>query len=768
MSLLGEVFRLSGVVSINTSEAVRSIEEISKKAEGLASRIGSAMTSAGESMTKMGKSLAPVSTGLTTIGTLAVKTAADFEDSMLKVQALSGATAEQYQQLSNKARDLGASTAWSATQVADAMGYMALAGFDTEEILASVGSMLNLASASGEDLATVTDILTDSMTAFGDGAEDAARYADVLATTQAKSNTTVGMLGEAFKYVAPLAGSYGYALEDVSTALGVMANAGVKGSMAGTSLSSVITRLGNNTNGARDAITALGISFYNSDGTARNLSDVLKDMADKTANMTVEEKAHFASVVAGQEAQKGLLAILNQGSEAYAELENAIKDSDDAAGQMAETMESGLGGAIRSLKSALEAVSITLGNTLAPYIKSAADKIKELCDWFQNLSPAAQDIIVKAGMLVAALSPVLIVGGQVISSIGNMITVGATLTTKITGLISGFGGLSGVLGALTSPIGIVVAAIGGLIAIFVTLYNTNENFKKTVQTAWNQIKTSLSGVIEAIKGLISAFTETAQAIWDNWGNSIVAIATTAFNLISNGIQTALNVIKGIINTVTALIKGDWTGVFNSLASITSSIFNGMKNTIQTILNGAFSIVSNVLASIYNAFVSKFNAVADFVHNVIEKIKGFFNFSWSLPKLKLPHLKIDGEFSLFPPSVPSFSIDWYKKAMDQPYMFTSPTLFDMNPMTGTARGAGEAGPEVMIGKETMLTMIQEAVARENSGVSTFMERIYNLLTEYIPNMASRQLVLDTGAMVGELASPMNDALGSLYAKQKRGV
>lgn len=292
--------------------------------------------------------------------------------------------------------------------------------------------MLSLASASGEDLATVTDILTDSMTAFGDGADQASRYADVLATTQAKSNTTVGLLGEAFKYVAPLAGSYGYKLEDVSAALGMMANAGVKGSMAGTSLSSIITRLGVNTDGCREKIESLGVQFYNQDGTARDLSSVLMDLTEKTKDMTVEQKSALAKTVAGQEAQKGLLAILNQGSDAYANLQEKIENCDGAAEKMATNMESGLGGSLRSMKSAMESAAITLGDKLAPYIEAGAEKIKQLCTWFTSLDSSTQDTIVKIGLLAAAAGPLVLGFGKIITITGKTMTAFGTLGNAIT------------------------------------------------------------------------------------------------------------------------------------------------------------------------------------------------------------------------------------------------------------------------------------------------------------------------------------------------
>lgn len=383
-----ELFKLFGTIAIHNDEANQAIDDTVGKAKTSGSDLDRILKKVSSAVAKAFSIKA-----ITDFGVQSVNTLQGFEDSMLKVQALSGATADQYQQLSDAALHYGSTTAWTSQNVADAMGYMALAGFDTNEILSATPGVLSLASASGEDLATVSDILTDAMTGFGDSASDATRYADVLATTQAKSNTTVGMLGEAFTYVSSLAGTYSYSLEDVSTALGVMANAGVKGSMAGTSLSSVITRLGTNTSGARDAIEALGVQFYNTDGTARPLGDVIVDLCDATANMTTEQKASLASTVAGAEAQKGLLAILNQGSSAYTDLNQKLKESSGNADEMAGTLESGLGGAIRSLSSAWEGFKIKLAQKFEVPL---SDLIHKFANFITNSAIPALDNFVSA------------------------------------------------------------------------------------------------------------------------------------------------------------------------------------------------------------------------------------------------------------------------------------------------------------------------------------------------------------------------------------
>lgn len=633
-----DLFTLVGKIAIDDSESIKVLDAVSEKAQSIRSRIesvGESLISFGDKMSKAGSKLSlAVTAPLTVLGKLSVSTAASFEDGMLKVQSLSGATQEEYQKLVEAAKHYGSTTAWTAKDVADAMGYMALAGFDANEILESISGMLSLASASGEDLATVTDILTDSMTAFGDGAGDASRYADVLATVQAKSNTTVGLLGEAFKYVAPLAGSYGYALEDVATALGMMANAGVKGSMAGTALSSVITRLGTNTDGCREVIEDMGISFYNQDGTARNLSLVLKDLCDKTQSLSVEEQAALAKQIAGMEAQKGLLAILNQGSAAYTDLENKIKSCNGAASEMATNMESGLGGSIRSLKSALEGVSITLGEKLAPYVTKAADKIKEFTTWFQNLDEKTQDNIVKFGLLVAAAGPVITIfgkgvsvigtlittGSKLVSGIGSVISVGKTLFSGGTQIVTGIGSLIAKLGggllpalaAVPAPVWIIIAVIGALVAAGIVLYKHWDEVKEFASKVWGAIKDTVSGAVEKIKGFFSGIVDFFK---DNWQGLLLLIV----NPIAGGFKLLYDNCEGFRNFIDGFLEGIKTGITNFF----SNIGEKARELKENISNKFHEMKDNVTAKIEeikeNAS-AKFAEIKENISSRVEEIK----------------------------------------------------------------------------------------------------------------------------------------------------
>lgn len=312
-----------------------------------------------------------------------IETYKDFEAAMSQVQAISGATGSEVAKLTNKAKEMGATTKFTAEESAEAFNYMAMAGWKTEDMLGGIEGILNLAAASGESLATTSDIVTDALTAFKLSASDAGHFADVLAVASSNANTNVSMMGETFKYVGAASGALGYSIEDVALGIGLMANSGIKASQAGTELNSIFTRLSTDTNGARSAIEKLGIGFYNSDGSARAFGDVLAELRKATKDMTQEQKLNFANTVAGTRAQAGLLAMLEAEEKDYQKLTDAISNADGAAAMMAETMMDNLQGSITFLQSAVDGVKISFGERLSPYVRGFAD-------WLTDQMPAVE------------------------------------------------------------------------------------------------------------------------------------------------------------------------------------------------------------------------------------------------------------------------------------------------------------------------------------------------------------------------------------------
>ena len=310
-----------------------------------------------------------VSLGLTDT----INTQKDFEAAMSQVQAVSVADSDELEQLTKKAEEMGATTKFTATDSAEAFNYMAMAGWKTEDMLDGISGIMQLAAAANEDLGTTSDIVTDALTAFGLKASDAGMFSDVLAAASSNANTNVSMMGETFKFAASMAGSLGYSVQDVALMTGLMANSGIKASMAGTALNSIMTRLSTNTHHARDTLEELGIKFFDAQGNARPLVDVMEELRDATANMNDEQKTSVANAIAGTNSQKGLLAILNASETDYNKLANAIDNAAGASERMADTQLDNLSGSITLLQSAVDGVKISFGSRLNHYVRDVAD-----------------------------------------------------------------------------------------------------------------------------------------------------------------------------------------------------------------------------------------------------------------------------------------------------------------------------------------------------------------------------------------------------------
>lgn len=397
----------------------------------------------------------------------------------------------------------------------------------------------------------------------------------------------------------------------------------------------------------------------------------------------------------------------------------------NAQGDLARTMDSPTN-KLRIMKEQAQQIGIQFGQILIPILEKLIATIKPLMDRFQGLSKEQQEMIVKIAMVAAAVGPVLMIVGKVISVIGTL----STAFGAISGAMAAAGGASGAVGAaiaaITGPVGIAIAAVVGFIAIFVLLFRNNENFRNSVITIWNQIKAVMAGVFEAIRALIAAFVQIASAIWNKYGNDIVAVITSAFNVISSVVTTALNVIKGIIQIVTSLIKGDWQGVWEGIKNVTSSLWNGIQsiisgvlnliknlvstqiNVIKDVISGAWNAIKSVTTSIWNgiktAIETPINAARNTVKGAIDAIAGFFRNlkipEIKIPHIKLPHFEITGKFSLNPPQIPKLSVNWYASGG----IFSSPSVI----------GVGESGTEAVVPIEKLDEIMAKALLKIGVG------------------------------------------------------
>lgn len=641
--------------------------EADTASKNIATKIGNNLSSAGKSLTSAGSTLTKsVTVPIVGAGTAVVKLSSDFESAMSKVSAISGATGSDLDALNQKAQEMGAKTKFSATESAEAFTYMAMAGWKTEDMLQGIDGIMALAAADGLDLATTSDIVTDALTAFGLSASDSGHFADVLAKAASNANTNVTLLGESFKYAAPVAGALGYSAEDTAIALGLMANAGIKGSQGGTALRSSLSRLIKPTDDAAALMEKYGLSMTNADGSMKSLGQVMDMLRNNMGDLTEAEQAQAAATLFGQEAMSGMLSIINASDKDYDKLTSAIYDADGAAQEMADTMLDNLGGQLTLLKSALEGLAIQFGEILLPYIKQFVTWLQNLTQKLQNLTPEQKEQIVKWAAVAASIGPVLLVVGKLVTGIGGLITtlgkipgavssISGGMTKLVTGFKNigegitlakaGFPGmaaqaskLGAAIGGITAPVAAVIAIIAALVAAFATLWKTNEEFRNKMTSIWNEIKETIGGfcdgIVERINSLGFDFqniTEVLWSIWKGFCDLLAPVFTGVFQYIADTIGVVLDVILGIFDVFISIFKGDWEGAWEAVKGIFMSVWNYIKDWFTNILNTIGGVLDavcgwfgttweNTWNSIKQFFIDIWNGIVNFFSNVISSIK----------------------------------------------------------------------------------------------------------------------------------------------------
>ena len=607
--------------------------------KNIATTIGNNLQSAGKSMTSAGSTLTKtVTTPVLGLGTAAVKVTSDFESAMSKVSAISGATGGDLDALNKKAQEMGAKTKFSATESAEAFTYMAMAGWKTEDMLDGIDGIMSLAAADGLDLATTSDIVTDALTAFGLSASDSGHFADVLAKASSNANTNVSMLGESFKYAAPVAGALGYSAEDTAIALGLMANAGIKGSQGGTALRGSLTRLIKPTDDAAALMEQYGLSMTNADGSMKSLGEVMNMLRDKLGGLTEAEQAQVAAQIFGQEAMSGMLAIINASDSDYAKLTDAIYDADGAAQQMADTMLDNLSGQLTLLKSALEGLAIQFGEILMPYIKQFVTWLQNLTQKLQELTPEQKEQVVKWAAIAAAIGPVLMVLGKLTTSVGSIITTFGKIPGALVKAKSAFTAVSAAIGGISAPVVAVVAVIGVLIAAFANLWKTNEEFRNKMTAIWDGIKSKFESFAQGIVDRLNAlgfdfenFGEVVKAIWDGFCSLLAPIFEGVFNQISVILGSVLDALTGIFDVFIGIFTGNWDQAWQGVKEIFGAVWDLIKGTFESWAMAFKGIADTVLGwfgttwdetwtNIKQFFVDIWNGITSFFSNVISAIK----------------------------------------------------------------------------------------------------------------------------------------------------
>lgn len=618
--------------------------------------VGGKLQATGDKISGVGEKLMPVSAGITALGTAAVKTTADFDSSMSQVQATMGITADSMSELNGEsvntvdslralAKQMGSETAFSASECADAMNYLALAGYDTQEIYDTLPTVLNLAAAGGIDLASASDMVTDAMSALGMETSEADTMVDQMAKTASMTNTSVAQLGNGILTIGATAKSIKGGTAELNTALGILANNGIKGAEGGTALRNVILSLQNPTDKAAACLNDLGVQVYDSEGNMRSMNDILGDLNASMDGMTAAEKSNIISQIFNKTDLAAVNSLLANTGDTWDSLQQSIEQSGGAAQQMADTQLDNLSGQLTILKSALEGLAISFGEILMPIVRSAVEKIQAFVDKLNSMDDAQKQAIVRFAAVAAAIGPLLLILGKTISTVGSAMQGFSTITKAVAKLgVSSAGssgaitGLSSALSAVAGPVLAVVAVIAVLVAAFKHLWDTNEGFHNAMTAIWKGIVSKVQAFCQGITDRLNALgfdfkgiTDVLKAIWDSFCNLLAPVFEGAFAAISAVLGTVLDVITGLLDVFIGLFTGNWSQLWNGIKEIFSGIWDGVVGIFTAALNMLRGVADTILGWFGTNWNAVWTSVSTFFTNVWTGITSFFTGIWETIK-----------------------------------------------------------------------------------------------------------------------------------------
>ena len=644
---------------VETEQDLKNLETQANQSATAVQKIaatGEKLKTVGDNISSAGQKLLPVTAGVTALGTASVTTATNFESAMSQVQATMGITKDSMSTLdgqsvntmdalSNLAKEMGESTAFSASECAQALNYLALAGYDTQQMADTLPTVLNLAAAGDIELASASDMVTDAMSALGMGVDEAGTMVDQMAKTASTTNTSVAQLGEGILKIGATAKTVKGGTAELNTALGILANNGIKGAEGGTHLRNIILALQNPTDKATAQMEALGISVYDSEGNMRSLNDILGDLNTSMDGMTSAEKSNIVGKIFNKTDLSSVNALLSNTGDTWDALQQSITDSGGAAQQMADTQLDNLQGQLTLLKSALEGLAISFGQLLMPAIKQIVGWVQKFVDWLNGLSEGTKKTVVTIALLAAALGPVLIVIGKVISAVGTIMTIVPKIAGVINTVKTAFAALN--LTMLANPIVLIIAAIAALVAAFIYLWNNCdsfrqfwidlwENVKQIAVTVWNGIKAFFSSVWQAISSLASTVWGGIKSFFSSVWNGIKTVVstvvlaiktviTTYFNIYKTIIVTVLNVIKSVVKTAWTAIKTVISTVLGAIKTVVTTVWNAIKTAITTVVNAIKTVISTVWNGIKTTVSTVVNSIKTTITtvfgNILSGIKG---------------------------------------------------------------------------------------------------------------------------------------------------
>lgn len=695
--------------------------------------LGKGLTTVGNQIAGVGKAMtAGLTVPIGTAAASAVKFGADFDKGMSNVAAVSGATTEEFGKMREAAISWGEKTVYTAKDASDALYYMGLAGWGANESIAGLGPVLNLAAAGDLELGRTSDIVTDAMTSMKlaagelnkDGIENTIHFTNSLAAAMSNSNTDVDQMGEAFKYVAPLAGALGYDINDLSLALGLMANVGVKGTQAGTGLRQALKNLIAPTDKAQDYMDKFGVSLYDDTGKAKDMrtfmeelrgtfGDLSVDIYDsngelKSAEQIMEEYGHSLPTtqqeklnaiveIFGTRALPGILGIIEQGDDKFTDLADAIDGSDaafvkyngdimpmkealekfgdsvydttkgfeilGAAEGMSQIQMDNLQGDWIRFTSALGTSKIMISDLVKDSLRGFVQKLTQLVQWFNSLDDAQKKHILKIAAIIAAIGPLLIVFGKTVAGIGSMITGFQKMSqafnliqtgfvmfgTKLknvgeafklakagfTGFASQTSMLGTALAGVTAPMIAIVAVIAVLVAMFVHLWKTNEDFRNKITGIWDGIKSKFEEagkkITDAINSLGFDFSDLGEVIYAAWDwicNVLAPILSEVFATIGRLIGGVVDIIVGVVQIICGIIKGFKDGDWSLFIEGLKSIWDGFWAIASAPFVAVYNILTEYLAKLGLTWSDVWNGIKDFFFGIWEAIKTFFTNIWN--------------------------------------------------------------------------------------------------------------------------------------------
>lgn len=542
---------------------------------------------------KIGKNLTKYVTLPTlAIGGAAVKTGLSFEKQMNRVSAIAGATGKELKALEKQAIDLGAATIFGASDVAEAQEQLASAGFAVNDILKATPGLMDLAAVSGGDMALAAEAAANAINQFGLEMSTTGHVADVYARAAADTNAETADMAEAMKFAGPVASALGLTLEETAASIGIMSDAGIKGSQAGTSLRGALTRLANPSKDAVALMEDLGIKMFDANGQMYPLEEIIRILQSSFSGLTDEQKQQAVATLFGQNAMSGMLSLINSSPGEFSNLQKSLEASDGSAREMADTINSGLSGSIEGLMGSIETLSINISKTLAPHLDKLVKWLDKAVDSFNGLSKEQQENILKNIGLVAVLGPVIGIIAKVVGAVTSIIKVFSAFSKSTLVVKASAGILGKVFALLTGPIGIITAAVGALIGVFMHLYRTNEKFKKGVLSAQEAIKNAFISVVEW-------FIELKDKIIEAWGAVI-----EWFKSLPEKLNAFWQEISAWASSVPGAISEWLSGIWSTF----TEWLNNLWNSFITWLSNLWSKTLEMLASFWAS-------VKDFISNL---------------------------------------------------------------------------------------------------------------------------------------------------------